>query len=164
MEYKKIGGRLFGTNQIPSRAWLDGYDQAWELLGARREVRKLTELAEQAKAECPRVVRWLERRPVEALELAAAWPRLLATVRWIDERRVPGMYLRQVDVPGVDTKFIEKHRRVLTELLDLQLAPDGSIRRPRTSRAATVSPASPATSGCGRRSPARLLRAGGPRR
>src|ERR1700733_2750771 len=121
VEYKKIGGRLFGTNQIPSRAWLDGYDQAWELLGARREVRKLTELAGQAKAECPRVVSWLERRPVRALELAAAWPRLLATVRWIDACELPGMYVRQVDVPGVDTKFIEKHKRVLTDLLDLQL-------------------------------------------
>jgi hypothetical protein len=123
VEYKKIGGRLVGTNQIPSRAWLDSYDQAWELLGTRREVRKLTELAELAKAECPRVVSWLERRPVRALDLAAAWPRLLATVRWIDDRQLPGMYVRQVDVPGVDTKFIEKHRRVVTELLDLQLEP-----------------------------------------
>jgi hypothetical protein len=33
------------------------------------------------------------------------------------------MYLRQVDVPGVDTKFIERHRGVLTELLDMQLDP-----------------------------------------
>jgi hypothetical protein len=123
VEYKKIGGRLVGTNQIPSRAWLDSYDQAWELLGTRREVRKLTELAELAKAECPRVVSWLELRPVRALDLAAAWPRLLATVRWIDDRQRPSMYVRQVDVPGVDTKFIEKHRRVLTELLDLQLDP-----------------------------------------
>ena len=123
VEYKKIGGRLVGTNQIPSRAWLDGYEQAWELLGTRREVRKLISLAEQTKAECPRVTGWLERRPIRALELAAAWPRLLATVRWIDERELPGMYVRQVDVPGVDTKFIEKHRRVLADLLDLQLDP-----------------------------------------
>jgi hypothetical protein len=123
VEYKRIGGRLVGTNQIPSRAWLDGYDQAWELLGTRRDVRKLTELAELAQAECPRVAGWLQRRPVRALELAAAWPRLLATVRWIDERQLSGVYVRQVDVPGVDTKFIEKHRRVLADLLDLQLDP-----------------------------------------
>ena len=35
------------------------------------------------------------------------------------------MYLRQVDVPRVDTKFIVAgHGRVLAELLDLQLDPD----------------------------------------
>ena len=51
------------------------------------------------------------------------WHRLLATVRWIDERQLLGMYIRQVDAPGVDTKFIERNRGVLTELLDLQLPP-----------------------------------------
>jgi hypothetical protein len=55
--------------------------------------------------------------------LAADWDRLLATVRWIDERQRTGLYVRQVDVPGVDTKFIEGHKGVLTQLLDLQLDP-----------------------------------------
>lgn len=121
VEYKQVGGRLVGINRIPARAWLDGYDQAWELLGTRAEVRRLVELAERTKAECPRLVPWLQRRPAKVLELAADWDRLLATVRWIDERQVPGLYLRQVDVPGVDTKFIGARKAVLAELLDLQL-------------------------------------------
>jgi hypothetical protein len=109
---------------IPCRAWLEGYDQAWELLGTRGEIRQFTDLAERTKTEFPRLVPWLERRPVKALELVGDWAHLLATVRWIDERQVPGMYLRQVDVPGVDTKFIGRHKGVLAELLDLQLDPD----------------------------------------
>ena len=124
VEYQKVGGRRIGTNMIPCRAWLDGYDQAWELLSTRAHVQRLTELAELTKATCPRLIPWLERRPVKALELAGDWAHLLATVRWIDERQVPGMYLRQVDVPGVDTKFIGRHKGVLVELLDLQLDPD----------------------------------------
>jgi hypothetical protein len=124
VEYKQVGGRLIGINQIPARAWVDGYDQAWDLLGTRSDVRRFTSLAEQTKADAPRLALWLERRPVKALELADDWASLLATVRWIDERQVPGMYVRQVDVPGVDTKFIGQHKGVLTELLDLQLDPD----------------------------------------
>jgi hypothetical protein len=38
-------------------------------------------------------------------------------------RQTHGMYLRQVDVPGVDTKFIERHKGVLSEFLDAQLDP-----------------------------------------
>jgi hypothetical protein len=123
VEYKQVGGRLVGTNTIPARAWLDGYDQAWDLIGTSAEVSLLSELIDRTKSECPRLVLWLERRPVKALELAADWARLLAAVRWIDERQVPGMYLRQVDAPGVDTKFIGRHKGVLSELLDLQLDP-----------------------------------------
>jgi hypothetical protein len=123
VEYKRVGGRLIGTNQIPCRAWLDDYDRAWEFLGTRQQVRRLTEIAEQTKARCPRLLGWLERHPAKALDLASCWTHLLATVCWVDERQSAGMYVRQVDVPGVDTKFIDKHRRVLTELLDLQLDP-----------------------------------------
>jgi hypothetical protein len=35
----------------------------------------------------------------------------------------PGVYLRQVDIPGVHSKFIEAQRGVLGELLDLALPP-----------------------------------------
>lgn len=121
VEYKKVGGRHVGSNMIPCRAWIDGYDQAWALLGVDAAVGRFADLAEQTLASCPRVLPWLARHPMKALRLQDRWDRLLATVRWIDQRQSPGMYLRQVDVPGVDTKFLERHRGVLAELLDLQL-------------------------------------------
>jgi hypothetical protein len=124
VEYKKVGGRHIGANLIPGRAWVDGYQQAWALLGAAAEVRRLAELTEQTRAACPRLVPWLTSHPVRALGLAADWAQLLGCVAWIDQRQTPGMYLRQVDVPGVDTKFIERHKGVLTDLLDQQLNAD----------------------------------------
>ncbi len=67
---------------------------------------------------------WLEKHPLQALELSVEWPRLLAVVTWLVERPRPGIYLRQVDLPGVHNKFIETHRGVLAELLDLALPVD----------------------------------------
>ncbi|WP_429207336.1 DUF3322 domain-containing protein [Massilia sp. UYP11] len=40
--------------------------------------------------------------------------------------RARGIYLRQVDIPGVDTKFIEARKRLIAELLD-QVLPAESI-------------------------------------
>ena len=124
VEYKKVGGRTFGVNEIPSAAWLDSYGQAWELLGARAQARSLADLAERTRASFPSLLPWLARRPLKALDLGAEWDQLLAIVGWIGSRDTSGLYLRQVDVPGVDTKFIGQHRGVLTELLDLQLPPE----------------------------------------
>jgi hypothetical protein len=121
VEYRQVGGRHFGTNSIPCRAWLDGYDQAWALLKVRPDVRRLTDLIEASRGT--RLVPWLTSHPMRALRVAERWDKLLATVRWIDERQVPGMYLRQIDAPGIDTKFIERHKGILTELLDAQLDP-----------------------------------------
>jgi hypothetical protein len=121
VEYKQVGGRHFGANSIPARAWLDSYDEAWALLRVGAEARRLAELIEAARGT--RLVPWLTGHPMRALRLADDWDRLLATVRWIEQRQAPGMYLRQVDAPGVDTKFIEQHKGVLAELLDAQLDP-----------------------------------------
>jgi hypothetical protein len=121
VEYKQVGGRYFGTNSLPCRAWLDCFDDTWALLNVRREVSRLAELAETVRGT--RLNAWLASHPMRALRLADDWDNLLATVRWIDQRQVSGMYLRQVDVPGVDTKFIERHKGVLSEFLDAQLDP-----------------------------------------
>ena len=121
VEYKQVGGRHFGANRIPGRAWLDSYDDAWALLRVGSDVRRLTGQIEVARGTS--LVPWLTCHPMRALRLADDWDRLLATVRWVEQHQAPGMYLRQIDVPGVDTKFIERHKGVLAELLDAQLDP-----------------------------------------
>ena len=40
---------------------------------------------------------------------------------WLQAHPRPGIYLRQVDMPGIHSKFIEAQRGVLAELLDLAL-------------------------------------------
>jgi hypothetical protein len=58
-------------------------------------------------------------------------------VLWIDARSGPPVYIRQVDVPGVDTKFIERHEGTLAALLDAQLDPARvDTSRPRSEFAA----------------------------
>ncbi len=124
VERGQVGGRVIGFNEIPRRAWIDSDEQLWDLLKVRRSVRCFTDLAALTKERCPLLAEWVASHPIRVLDLADDWERLLATVTWIDERQRPGEYLRQVDVPGVDTKFIERHMAVLAALLDRQLGPD----------------------------------------
>jgi hypothetical protein len=124
VEHKRVGGRLIGANSIPCRAWIDGYAQLWRLLGTEPEVAAFGAAVDRTKATAPALTDWVIAHPVRVLALAAGWDLILSTVRWIGDHSRPGMYVRQVDVPGVDTKFIERHRAILTDLLDLQLPPD----------------------------------------
>jgi hypothetical protein len=121
VEHKQVGGRAIGVNTIPCRAWIDSYQQLWRLLDVEAEVTRFSTALDQAKAVMPAVADWMLAHPVKVLALAHDWDRILGTVRWIDQRARPGLYLRQVDVPGVDTKFIERHRGILTDVLDRQL-------------------------------------------
>jgi hypothetical protein len=60
--------------------------------------------------------------PMKVLSQDQNWARLIDVVLWIDRHSTSDRYLRHIDVPGVDTKFIENHRTMLAELLDRQLA------------------------------------------
>lgn len=116
-----VGGRIIGANEIPSRAWIDTYEQLWLVLGVRSDVRDFDALLDTTKHRAPRLAEWMVTKPLEALRFAKVWSALVDTVLWIESHEGNEMYLRQVDVPGVDTKFIEGHRKILAALLDQQL-------------------------------------------
>jgi hypothetical protein len=123
VEYRQVGGRLVGANALPAKAWIDSRDDAWALLGVMDDATTFLNLLQTTNTAAPSLTTWMTARPLRVLELRAEWASLVDTVRWIDQRATPDMYVRQIDVPGVDTKFIERHRPVLCDFLDLQLAP-----------------------------------------
>jgi hypothetical protein len=133
LEYRQVGGRLVGMNELPAKLWVDSYEHLWSALGTRKQAHRFTELVAAARRATPRLVEWMVRYPMRVLELEPEWPAIIATVKWIDACADGARYIRQIDVPGVDTKFIERHRGVLAALLDHQLD-EGRIdqSKPRT--------------------------------
>lgn len=121
IEWREVRHRVQGLQRLPGQVWIESLEDALDWLDKRRDAARFGEVLALTRAVCPLLEPWLARRPLRALELAEDWQRLLAVVRWMAEHPRPGIYLRQVDVPGVHSKFIEAHRPVLTELLDLTL-------------------------------------------
>lgn len=121
VEMRDFSHRLFGANAVPHEVWVDTLDDALALIGKRREVKRFMALVDGTRGRQPSLLGWLARRPLRALELAAEWSRLLDIVAWLQAHARPGVYLRQVDIAGVHSKFIEGQRGVLSELLDLAL-------------------------------------------
>ncbi len=115
LRYKTIGGRAVGRNQIPTHAVVARLAQAWDLLGVRAQVAAFEQMMISAPDQ--RVREWVLARPVPALGHHAEWSQLLTAYRWLDAARGSGKYLRQIDAPGVDTKFVEARRSVLADLL-----------------------------------------------
>jgi len=124
IEWREWNHRVQGMQRLPAAVWLDTLGDALAFIGKARQAQRFEAVWQQTAAMQPALLAWLFRRPIQALNLADRWERLLAIVAWVQAHPRPGVYLRQVDVPGVDSKFIETHRGVLTELLDLGLPPE----------------------------------------
>lgn len=131
IEWRSVNHRVLGTNEIPSAIWIDTLDDALALIGKRRAATQFAALVELARENQPGLLPWLSKRPLRALELAEVWPLLLEVVAWLLRHPRPAIYLRQIDLPGVHSKLIERHRGALAELLDLVL-PDEYIEGTHT--------------------------------
>ena len=126
VEMRAFRHRTFGANALPHEAWVDSVGDAVAMIGKRSEVAEFRRLVDLTRARQPSLLGWLARRPLQAMELTSDWSRLLDVVDWLQGHPRPGIYIRQMDIPGVHSKFVEAHRGVLVGLLDAALPP-GSI-------------------------------------
>ena len=110
-----------GKNEIPQSLWIDSLDDALAFIGKRDDSRQFNVQVTELLASDGLLLDWVRRRPVKVLELTPVWSRLLRVHDHIVKRSGNALYLRQLSVEGVDTKFIETHRGVLAEWLDLTL-------------------------------------------
>lgn len=121
LEFKEIQHRQLGKNRLPVAVVFEHAEIALGLLNKRREGKRFAQLAQQIAQEFPTLQQWLQDRPLQVLEQAEHWPQIASVLRWLQQFPRPGVYLRQLDVPGVDTKFIEQRKGLLADLLDLVL-------------------------------------------
>lgn len=126
LEWTQIGGRAVGRNQWPTRAVVSTYDQAWALLGKTATVRRFDEVLRRAAVD-PLVAEWVRAQPLAALDHADVLPQIVAAVGWLTQHRGSHRYLREISAPGVDTKFAEKHRKTLADILGVSAAATGFL-------------------------------------
>lgn len=121
IEWAEINHRQLGRNRVPAGIAVPTEHDALRLIGKSRHAERFRSLAGLTLRSFPTLEGWLTRRPLTVLDHAEEWERILAVLAWFRDRPRPGLYLRQLEIPQVDTKFIEARKGLLTELLDLVL-------------------------------------------
>lgn len=122
IEWRELNHRLLGRNRIPARVVVPGEREALELIGRVDDAARFHSLAAMTREILPELTGWLARKPLVALQHESEWKRVLAVLLWFREHPRSGLYLRQLDIFGVDTKFIEARKPLLAELLDIVLS------------------------------------------
>lgn len=124
IKYTPINHRRLGSQSLPHRIVVASVDEFLQLTGKRRQYERFIELTSGILVGWPELKALLSRQPALVLDHADDWDRLLAVCRYFRGNPRPGLYVRQLDIPGVDTKFIEARRAIIAELLSAVLPPD----------------------------------------
>ncbi len=121
LEWREVNHRQLGRNKIPVAAVFEEEIDGLCFIGKRQAADRFQGIWQQVSGAFAQLRPWLLKKPLPALHHDRQWPKLLAVIDWLRHNPRPGLYIRQLEIKGVDTKFIEQHKKLLAELLDLVL-------------------------------------------
>ena len=118
---KVISHRQLGEQKIPVAMVFNNEAIFVNYLSKQDEFEQFKHLAQLSLLQDGLLFDWLIRYPLKVMQHAEAWPQLLKVCRYFESHPQPDCYIRQLDIQGVDSKFIEKNKGILSELLTQKL-------------------------------------------
>jgi hypothetical protein len=128
IDFEPVAHRQLGEQHLPRRIYFETEQDYLRFIGKQREAAQFKQLAEQTLERYPALSEILHDKPRWLLDNLAVWNKLLSVADWFITHPRPEIFIRQIDLPGIDSKFIEQHKPQLIVLLDA-LLPASAIER-----------------------------------
>jgi hypothetical protein len=116
--WEQRNSRRMGVQNVPAKVTFPTQDDYVRFLGKAAEVAQFEEDCELIRQRCPDLISWMEAKPLKVIAHAGGWDGLLSVSLHLKDNPRPNCYLRELPVV-VDTKFVERHVGILSELLPI---------------------------------------------
>jgi hypothetical protein len=117
LETVEAGRNTIGANTVPSVAVFARVEDEIAFIGKTRDSTRVAALAGQLTEIEPALRAWAVKRPLELLKLRDDALTAGRIAVWLRDNPAPGVFVRQLSLPGVHTKFVEKHRQIIDQLV-----------------------------------------------
>ena len=124
--YETIQHRQLGRQTIPESIVFETLDDFLHFGGYREAYRQFCATAQTIVQVLPALKVWLTQQTTWVLEYQKQWPQLLAVAAFVQQHPQPSCYLRELPIPGIDSKFLEQHKKILSEMFTV-LLPESAI-------------------------------------
>lgn len=124
LQWTETNHRLFGRNRIPRSLNFDTPEDLARFLGKMEELHLFLHSFSRLSGADRRLEFWGKNHPLDLIRISGELERLITLYLWMVDHPRPGIYLRQIDIPGIDTKFTETYKSILSAWLDLTVPQD----------------------------------------
>lgn len=121
IEWKRVNTKALGVQDFPDKILFKSAEDYERFLRKVSEVSQFRKDVAMIVDNFPSLLPWIEKYPMKVIDNASVWPDLLKVLRYFSANPVPDLYIRELPIE-VHTKFIEQHKAVLRELLDIVIA------------------------------------------
>ena len=122
LEWKKVNSKALGLQEFPDRVLFESAIDFERFLDKTNEVNHFRNNILKILAAFPMLQSWIEKYPMKVVDNANLWDDLLKVATYFAENPCPNLYIRELPIE-VHTKFIERNKPIIRELLDVIIAP-----------------------------------------
>ncbi len=119
-ETKSFRFASIGEQTLPIAVVFDSREHLLAVIEKEKAFSCFTERYGMILTDFPALKPLLSHKPLLVEHYDEEWGRLLAACRFFVNHPAPALYIRELSIEGVDTKFIERHKKVI-DLLLIQL-------------------------------------------
>lgn len=121
LEFQTIKTKLLGIQDLPTSIFFDTEKDFLNFLGKEKEVEGFKISIEKITLAFPELKEWIIKNPLKVINNYTEWDGILNVCNYFKQNSKPNLYIRELPIP-VHTKFIEKNKAVIYDLLDILLA------------------------------------------
>ena len=126
VEWEERRSRRLGKNLFPKRIVFETQEDFLRFTGHQSEFAVFVEAVQRLRTEFPELESWLRSQRQLLIDSATELNGLLVVLKFFRDHPLPNCFARELPL-SVDTKFIERHERLLREWFDIVL-PAHAIR------------------------------------
>lgn len=126
VQWREVNSRKYGRNQFPAEICFETIDDLLRLIKKTREFNEFTLAVTCIRASLPQLESWIGSNVRQLIQIATDVGRLVDVAAFLIAHPRPDCFVRELPV-SADSKFIEQHKNVLGQWLDI-LLPAHTIR------------------------------------
>ncbi len=121
IEYQKVKTRRHGEQDLPVSIAFQTEHDYLKYIGKEQETASFRKDVEDTLSSFPELYDWVCRYPNKVLDNHKVWGDVLKVCIYFKGNPKPQLYIRELPIQ-VDTKFIERNKGIIKELLDIIIA------------------------------------------
>lgn len=118
IEWKTVKNKMLGTQDFPSKIKFETAEDFERFLQKTKEVAGFRKNVALINGRFPELQYWIEKYPQKVIDNSEYWNDILKVLGYFSKNPQPQLYIRELPIE-VHTKFIEQHKTVIGELLDI---------------------------------------------
>lgn len=118
IDWKTVKTKMLGTQGLPSKIKFETAEDFERFLQKVKEVDVFRKNVALINGKFSELQCWIEKYPLKVIDNSEYWSDILKVLDYFSKNPQPQLYIRELPIE-VHTKFIEQHKAVIGELLDI---------------------------------------------